>query len=224
CGWVGSKNETVLFDFLLQFIQDKTRLNPRQLALHVNLEHAVHVLREINDHRDVAALSRQARPAAATGDRRAELAAGRNGGYDIAAVARDHHTDWNLAIIRAVGRIKSAIAIAEAHFATDSGAQCALERAGINLSDVRQRDIFLHQRVSTPDPCRAATDQDLNARWPVRDSPQSTAVRCEHDRKSIPRVAKVGSRNKRERAIAARNGRKAARDAPGKVWLRARNR
>ena len=163
-GRVGSKNETELFDFLLQFIQDKTRLDPRQLALHVNLEHAIHVLREINDHRNVAALSRQARPAAATGDRRAELAAGRDGGYDIAAVARDHHTDRNLAIIRAVGRIKSAVPIAEAHFATDSGAQCALERAGINLSDVRQRDIFLHQRVSTPDPCRAATDQALNAR------------------------------------------------------------
>ena len=63
---IGGEVQLVLFDrAVAQIVEDAARLNPRQLACRVDLQHVVHVLREVHHDRDVAALPGEAGPAAA---------------------------------------------------------------------------------------------------------------------------------------------------------------
>ena len=82
---VRPEREMVKLRLCPQRVEDHARLNPRgQPAAGFQLEDAVHVLREIEDHGDVAALAGQAHLGAARKDRRAVLPAHRDGGDHIA--------------------------------------------------------------------------------------------------------------------------------------------
>ena len=120
---IGSKNQAMLLDRLLHFVEHDSRLDAHQLFLRIDLDDAVHVFREIDDDRDVAALARQARAAAATGDRRADISGRPRPWRYIAPIARNHDTDRDLPVIRAVGRIKCAVAVVETNFAANRCAQ-----------------------------------------------------------------------------------------------------
>ena len=119
CRRVGTENETVLFRFLLQFVQHQTRLNAREFVFRIDREDAIHVFREIDDDCDIAALTGQTRPPAAACDRCAKFSAKIDSDDDISAVARNDNADRNLAIVGAVGGIKRARAVIETHFAAD---------------------------------------------------------------------------------------------------------
>ena len=123
---IGTKKKPVFFRLLVQVIEHEAGLDPRELFLRVDLEHAVHVFREIDDDRDVAALSGQARAAPTTGDGCAEFSAKSDNCNDVVAIARQGDADRDLPVVRAVGRVKRAIAIAKSHFTADRGTQCGL--------------------------------------------------------------------------------------------------
>ena len=65
---------------------------------------AIHVLRVIHDHRDVAGLAGQARAAATRGNRRSMHASDFEGRYDISRIAGNDDPDRHLSVIRAVGK------------------------------------------------------------------------------------------------------------------------
>ena len=98
------------------------------LRRRIERDDAVHVLREVDDDRDVAALAGEARAGAARQDRRADVAARPDGGCHVVFVERNHDADGNLPIVRRVGRVERARAVVEAHFAADRLLQRALER------------------------------------------------------------------------------------------------
>jgi hypothetical protein len=64
-------------------------------------------------------LSGQRSSTSSAEDGSAELASERDGGYNVARIARNHHADGNLTIVRTVGRVKGATAGIEAHFAAN---------------------------------------------------------------------------------------------------------
>jgi hypothetical protein len=55
-GWVRSECQMMLFSGVAQTIEDHSGLDPRDAADGVNLKDFRHVLREIDNDRDVAAL------------------------------------------------------------------------------------------------------------------------------------------------------------------------
>ena len=110
----------------------------RELALRVDLEDAVEVLREVDHDSDVAALPGEARAAAAREHRRTVLAARRDGRDDVVDGARDDDADRHLPVVRPRGRVEGAIADAEAHLALDAPAQGVLERARVCVACARR--------------------------------------------------------------------------------------
>src|SRR5436190_1160587 len=93
----------------------------------------MHVLREVEHHRDVAALPGQRRPATAGQDRRAVLAGHGHRGYDVVGVARHDHADRHLPVVRGVGGIQRARPVVEPHLALDRTAQFLREQRGVNV-------------------------------------------------------------------------------------------
>src|SRR5258707_13330210 len=61
CGRVGSKRQVVDLCAIAQMIQDDAWLDPGEASLRVELQNLVHVLREIQDDRDITTLSGDAR-------------------------------------------------------------------------------------------------------------------------------------------------------------------
>ena len=82
-----------------------------------------HVLREIEDDGDVAALSGERGAAAAAEHGRAELAAECNCGEDVFGIARENYADGDLAVVGAVGRVESAGAVVESNVSCQSAAK-----------------------------------------------------------------------------------------------------
>src|SRR5437764_827186 len=77
CGRIGSKGEMVLFSSMAQVIENGPRLHPRYLFLWVDLEHAIHVFRHIDDNSDVARLSGETGTTTAQNERRTIATTGR---------------------------------------------------------------------------------------------------------------------------------------------------
>ena len=59
----------------------------------------IHVFREIDNHRDIAALPSQTRAAAAAGDWRSKFSTSGDGCDHIAAITRNYYANRNLAVI-----------------------------------------------------------------------------------------------------------------------------
>src|SRR5215471_18613575 len=106
-----------LFGGVAEVIEDDSRLDTGNAACGIDLEDVGHVLREIQDDRDVAALSGERGSPATAEQRCAEFTAEREGGKDVVGVAREHYANRNLAIVGAVSRIESAALVVEAHIA-----------------------------------------------------------------------------------------------------------
>ena len=58
--WIGAKCEVMHFRRVAQRIQDHARLDPRNTLYRIDFQNPVHVLREIENDRHVAALTREA--------------------------------------------------------------------------------------------------------------------------------------------------------------------
>ena len=89
----------MLFCSFLQFIQHDPGFDPDKLVLRIDPEHVIHVFREIDYHRDIAALSRQARAAATARNGGSEFSARRDGFDHVAAIAWNYNADRNLPVI-----------------------------------------------------------------------------------------------------------------------------
>src|SRR5262245_9395421 len=111
-------------------IEHHSGLHAREPLDRINLEDLVHVLREIQDDRDVAALAGKARPCAAGQHRGAEFPADGNCRHDVIAVTRNDEADRDLSIVRAVGGIERTAGAVEAHLAAYLPLQLTLEFGG----------------------------------------------------------------------------------------------
>ena len=99
-GRVGAEGELVVaLGGIAQVVEDQARLNARELARRVDVQRAVQVLGEVQHHGDVAALTREARAAAARQHRRLVLAADAHGLDDVVDRARDDDADRQLAVV-----------------------------------------------------------------------------------------------------------------------------
>ena len=101
-GRVGTENQAVFLQRFLQFVEDQSRLDTRQLLRRVDLDDPIHVFCEIDDHRNIAALTRKARAPATTGDWRAEFSTHGDCDDHVAPVAWNHNADGDLTVIGAV--------------------------------------------------------------------------------------------------------------------------
>jgi len=96
-------------------IIDDARLDPRDPALWIKFKNLRHVLREIENNRNVAALAGERGASTAAQDRRAMLSADSNRSDHVLGIARDYNSDRNLAVIRAVGGVERAASVVEAY-------------------------------------------------------------------------------------------------------------
>ena len=109
---------------LAQVIEDHARLNPSHPLLRVKLQDVRHVLREVDDDGNIAALARQRGSAASAKDGRSKFPGQGHRRQHIFHIAGKHNSKRDLAIIRTVGGVQGAAAVIKAHFATNVSAQC----------------------------------------------------------------------------------------------------
>src|SRR5882724_8872536 len=127
CGRVGSERQMVDLCAIAQMIQDDAWLDPREASLWVEFQNLVHVLREIQNDRDITTLSGKARAGTARKHRRAELAASCHRRNYIFGIAWHHQPDRNLSVIRSVCRVKRPAPAVKADFASDAALQLRFE-------------------------------------------------------------------------------------------------
>ena len=126
-GRIGTEGEMVFLGFISQRVQDDAGLNSGESPVRVDLQDLVHVLGEVQDHRDIAALPGQTRAGPSRQDRSAVFPARGHRGDHILFVTRNDKTDGNLAVVRAVRRIQGAAATIEAHFTFHHSLQFVLQ-------------------------------------------------------------------------------------------------
>ena len=120
---IGTKSEPVCFGRIAQCIAHDAGLDTRGHRSRINLQHAVQVLRSVDHHCDVDALSALGGAAAARQEWRVERTTRCDRCDDIVNRPGKHDTDRYLAVVRCVGRIRRADAGVEAHDAFDARAQ-----------------------------------------------------------------------------------------------------
>ena len=104
-GRIGPEGQAMFFRLTPQIVQHAAGLHPGIALLHIQLDNAVQIFREVDDHRDIAALPGETRAAAAIGDRRAEAAADRDRALHLFQRLRNHDADRHLAVIRCIRRV-----------------------------------------------------------------------------------------------------------------------
>jgi hypothetical protein len=114
-------------------VKNDARLDPRDPALRIKFEDIRHVLREIEYHRDIAALAGERRASATAQNRRAVLSADCNRSDYVIRIARDYDSNWNLAIVRTVSGVERAAAVVETDFCAKLPPQGGLQGCGIQM-------------------------------------------------------------------------------------------
>src|ERR1700752_1299029 len=132
-GGIRGKGQVIFFGGVAGLIQNFSGLDARDAAFGIDLEDISHVLREVEDDGDVAALSGKGCAAATTEQRSAELAANGDGGKDVVGVTRENYADGYLAVVRTVGGVEGATAIVEFNVAADLASQGFVQPQGIGL-------------------------------------------------------------------------------------------
>lgn len=133
-GGVGAEREAMAFGGAPQVVEDDARLHHGAAPLRVEGYHAVHVPGEVEDHRHVAALSRQAGAAAAAEHGGGMLAAESERGDGVLFVAREDDADRHLAVVGAVSGVEGAAAGVEAHLAAQAAPQVARQGGGVEVA------------------------------------------------------------------------------------------
>ena len=108
CGRIGRERQVITLGGVPQTIENNARLHARPPRVRIEGDDAVHVLRTVDDDRDVATLAGEAGAAAASDDRRAVTAADAHGRDDVIGVAREDDAQRHLAVIRSVRRVQGA--------------------------------------------------------------------------------------------------------------------
>jgi hypothetical protein len=116
-----------------KIVEDAAGFYTPKLPVRIDAEYLMHVLRHVHHNRDIAALARKARASATAQQRSLELTGYVHRSDDIVNVHRQHHTDRDLAVVGAIGRIERTAAAIEANFAANAPAQRGSERIGISV-------------------------------------------------------------------------------------------
>ncbi len=144
-GRVGAERQTVGGGRGAKRVQHHPGLDPSQPVFGVHPHHAVQVLREVHDHRDVARLPGQARPPASAEDGDGALATGRHRGDHVVGRTWHHHPDRHLPVVGCVARVDRPRTPVEPHLALQGppqlvgqvGHQRGIEPCRIRRSEVR---------------------------------------------------------------------------------------
>ncbi len=104
---------------ILQRIQHNAWLDTRKFLVGINFQYLVHVLGEIENHGNVAALACEACSSTTRQHRRAELTAGGNGSNYIVSIAGNYQSNWDLPVIGTVSGVKCPAATIEPDFTVD---------------------------------------------------------------------------------------------------------
>ena len=128
---VRAEVQPLRFRRIAQVVEHAAGLDGRRLTRRVDRLRRVHVLREIHDDRDVATLTRQARPPAAREHGRAELPEQLDRRDDVACRTRDDDADRCLAIVSAVRRIERPRPRVDPHLAVEPFSQRPFEVARV---------------------------------------------------------------------------------------------
>ena len=116
-GRIGPEGQMMFFGSVAEMIEHHSGLDPGNAPRRIDLQDVAHVLREIQDHGNVAALAGKRGAASAAEDGRAILARQRDCGDDVIDIARQNYADRNLAIVGAVGGVQGAAAGVETDLA-----------------------------------------------------------------------------------------------------------
>ncbi len=130
-GGVGREGEGEFFCGVADAVEDDAGLDVDGAGVGVDGAHVVHVLREVEDDGDVAALAGERGAGSAGEDGGVEGAADGDGGDDVGFVAWDDDADGDVAVVGAVGGVEGVGGGVEADFAADVGAELLLEFGGL---------------------------------------------------------------------------------------------
>jgi hypothetical protein len=128
---------------LAHTVQHNARLDDSALPLRIERDEAVHVLRKIQHDRDIAALTGEARSRAARQNRRAQFAAGGDGRFHVGGIARHHHANRRLPVIRRIRCVEGTRGRIEAHLAANRSRQQRLQLP-------RRSELLMRMRSSWP--------------------------------------------------------------------------
>ena len=109
-GGVGAEGQMIFFRGVAEMVENNSGLHACDAAPGIDLKDLRHVLREIEDDGDIAALSGERCAATAAEQRRAEFAADSDRGDHVVGIARKNDADRDLAVVRSVGGVESAAA------------------------------------------------------------------------------------------------------------------
>src|SRR5439155_27316996 len=104
------------------------RLDPRAMRLGIELRDAMHVLRAVEHHGDVAALAGEAGSTTARKHRRAEAVTDTDRLDDVVSIAGEHDTDRHLPVVGRIRAVHRATTGVEPDFAAHRTTKCSLER------------------------------------------------------------------------------------------------
>ena len=130
-GGVGGEGEGEFFGGLADAVEHDAGLDVDGAGGGIDGAHAAHVLGEVEDDGDVAALAGERGAGSAGEDGGVEGAAGCDGGDDVGFVARDDDADGNVAVVGGVGGVEGFGGGVEADLAADAGAELLLEGVGL---------------------------------------------------------------------------------------------
>ena len=112
-------------------------LNFGDVACRVDFNDLRHVLREVEDHGDVAALPGQRCSSTTAQNGCAEFPSQRDRGDNIIHVARQNNSNRYLPVVRPVGRVKRAAAVVETHIAPQLAFQRGRKSSGVDVCRLR---------------------------------------------------------------------------------------
>ena len=144
---IRAERELVLLGLGAEIVEHDAGLDARELANGIELDHTIHVLREVEDDGDVAALAGQARPAAARENRRTELARQGHGRDHVIGAFRNDDADRNLPVVRRIGRVERARAVVETNLSFDLASQRRGKRRSVDVQ-VLQTVVMLEPLVN----------------------------------------------------------------------------
>src|ERR1051325_11390546 len=108
---IRTEGEMIALGRIAEIVKHDARLDARPLMSGIELEDPMHVLGEIHNHSNVAALTGKARAAAPRQYGRAIAPSRGNRANDIVYIPRNDDADRHLPVIGAIGRVKRATAV-----------------------------------------------------------------------------------------------------------------
>ncbi len=117
---VRAEGEMVVLGRVAQMIENDARLNTRQSFLRINRENSIHILREVQHDRDIAALPREARAAASREQRDSTKPASCHRCDYVGFILWQHHADRNLPVAGGISRVEGPASFLKAYLAMNS--------------------------------------------------------------------------------------------------------